>query len=303
MRGTRVNVAFLLGLALFALAAGPATAEDAGDQELFEKLHLVTSAVTLRDGLATVKVGPDFAYLNPDDAEIFLTQIWPNEKGSGTQSLGLLVPRDIEKLGDDGWAIILDYIDDGYVSDADAKTIDYDKLLKEMQRQTEEESTEWKKRGRPGFALVGWAKRPHYDPETHKLYWAKRLRFDDNAEDTLNYNVRALGRNGVLELNVVASLDQLPMVDRRLPEILSMVSFNAGHTYAEYDSKIDTAAGYTIAGVIAGGVLAKVGFFKALWLGILAFKKLIFAGAVAAIGAVSAFLKRLFARRTPPTIG
>jgi len=47
-----------------------------------------------------------------------------------------------------------------------------------------------------------------------------------------------------------------------------MVSFNPGDTYGEFDPKIDSTAGYTIAGLIAGGVLAKAGFFKALWLGI-----------------------------------
>jgi hypothetical protein len=34
----------------------------------------------------------------------------------------------------------------------------------------------------------------------------------------------------VLVLNVVGSMDQPSMIDRRLPEILGMVSFDQGHT-------------------------------------------------------------------------
>jgi uncharacterized membrane-anchored protein len=295
MRGIRRKLILFLGL--LALLAGPAAAQDR-QHELFKKLHLVTTPVTLGGGVATLKPGPDFAYLNPADAEVFLTQIWQNERGSGSESLGVLVPRDVDVLSDDGWAIIIDYSSDGYVSDADAKTIDYDKLLKEMQNDTVESSKEREKDGLDSVELLGWAKRPTYDPASHKLYWAQRLRFGGNDGETLNYYIRALGRKGVLQLNVVASMGQLAMVDRRLPEILPMVSFNPGYTYAEFDPKVDSTAGYTIAGLIAGGVLAKAGFFKALWLGILALKKFIVVGVLAAVGAISTFFKKLFRRRS-----
>ena len=60
--------------------------------------------------------------------------------------------------------------------------------------------------------LVGWATPPRYDSRTHKLYWAKELKFGDSDENTLNYNIRILGRRGVLVLNAVAGMSQLALV-------------------------------------------------------------------------------------------
>jgi uncharacterized membrane-anchored protein len=295
MRWNRVAAYLLCALALL---AAPAWAQQ--ERALFEKLRMQSGAVTLGDGIATLKVGPNFGYLDPHDAEIFLTQIWGNPKGSGTDSLGLLVPKDVDALGSNGWAVVIGFDPSGYVSDADAGKIDYDQLLKKMQQETAEASKERADEGLDSMVLLGWAKKPSYDPVTHKLYWAKRLRFGEEKGDTLNYNIRALGRRGVLVLNVVGSMDQLSMVDRRLPEILGMVSFNQGHTYAEFNPSVDQTAAYTLAGLIAGGVLAKAGFFKALFIGILALKKFLIFGAVAMFGAIGAFVKRLFRGNSSP---
>jgi uncharacterized membrane-anchored protein len=289
MRWNRVAAYMLCALALI---VAPASAQE--ERELFAKLRMQGGAVTLGDGIATLKVGANFGYLNPQDAEVFLTQIWGNTKGSGTNSLGLLVPKDIDVLSRDGWAVVIGFDDDGYVSDEDAGKIDYDQLLKKMQKDTADASKERLDQGLDSMELVGWAKKPSYDPATHKLYWAKRLHFGDEKEDTLNYNIRALGRRWVLVLNVVGSMDQLSMVDRRLPEILAMVAFNQGHTYGEFNPSVDQTAAYTLAGLIAGGVLAKAGFFKALLIGILAFKKLIAVGAIAMFSVIGTFVKRLF---------
>jgi len=65
-------------------------------------------------------------------------------------------------------------------------------------------------------------------------------------------------------------------------------------------SSVDQTAAYTLAGLIAGGVLAKAGFFKALFIGILAFKKFVILAAVAVFGAISAVEKRLSGSNSPP---
>src|SRR2546421_9236086 len=41
-------------------------------------------------------------------------------------------------------------------------------------------------------------------------------------------------------------------------------SFNEGNRYAEFNPGMDQAAAYGIAGLIAGGLLTKAGFFKGL---------------------------------------
>jgi uncharacterized membrane-anchored protein len=166
--------------------------------------------------------------------------------------------------------------------DDDAAGIDYNDLLAEMKETTREGSRQREKLGYGSVELVGWAAEPRYDAAEKKLYWAKTLRFSNAGEDILNYNIRVLGRTGVLNLNVVGSMSQLGQIEADAPAILASVDFNDGHRYADYDPTTDHMAEYGIAALIAGGVAAKTGLLKGLWLGILAFKKLIIIGVVAA---------------------
>jgi uncharacterized membrane-anchored protein len=167
-----------------------------------------------------------------------------------------------------------------------------------MQEGVRQDSAERQKQGYEKLELVGWARQPYYDKSEKKLYWAKRLRFGDAAEETLNYEIRALGRKGVLSLNAVASMASLAQIDRSAAEVLSMVSFNEGNRYAEFNPGMDQAAAYGIAGLIAGGLLTKAGFFKGLLALLLASKKL---GLIAVFGGVAALwtgIKRIFRRKS-----
>jgi len=141
--------------------------------------------------------------------------------------------------------------------------------------------------------LVGWAEPPSYDAAAHKLYWAKDLVFGSNTEHTLNYNIRILGRRGVLVLNAVSGMNLLPTVRGETKNLLAAVDFNEGHRYTDYLPGKDKAAAYGVAGLIAGAAAAKFGLFKLLWLGILAFKKVI----LVAVVALGALLKRFFDKR------
>ena len=111
---------------------------------------------------------------------------------------------------------------------------------------------------------MGWASPPFYDKEQKVLHWAKELHSQDADGNTLNYNVRVLGRKGVLILNAVADMTELETVKENIPSVLSMAKFNSGHTYAEFDSSIDQVAAWTIGGLVAGKLLAKVGIFALL---------------------------------------
>ena len=240
---------------------------------------------------------PNFRYLSPSDTKRFLVEVWGNPPDAAEGTLGAIVPANVDLLGGRGWAIIITYDDSGHVSDDDAAGIDYDQLLKDMQKDTRDNNEARKKQGYEAIELVGWAKPPYYDKQAKKLYWAKRLKFETAADETLNYSIRALGRAGVLELTVVASMQELAVVDGRIDEVLGMVAFSPGSTYAEFSPGVDKVAEYGIAGLIAGGILAKAGFFKFLIAGLIALWKPIAVGAVIFFGAIGSFIRRLFGRR------
>jgi uncharacterized membrane-anchored protein len=71
--------------------------------------------------------------------------------------------------------------------------------------------------------------------------------------------VRVLGRKGVVVLNAVASMTELPDVEKSITPVLSSFTYSDGNTYADFNPDIDEVAAWTIGGLVAGKVLAKVG--------------------------------------------
>jgi uncharacterized membrane-anchored protein len=263
--------------------------------QVVKNLKYQQGEIDLRGGLAKLTVPKDFNYLGPDDAEAVLVKLWGNPP-SDEKPLGLLLPAGLTPLDSNCWVVTIEYSEDGYVKDGDASKINYDDLLKKMQKGIADENAERQKQGYPAITLVGWAAPPHYDADTHKLYWAKDLKFEGADADTLNYNIRMLGRKGVLELTAVADVNQFAEIDKQTPQILGMVDFKEGNRYADFDPKTDKVATYGIAALVAGGALAlaaKAGLLKVLWVGILALKKFIIIGVIA----VWAFIKKMFSRR------
>jgi uncharacterized membrane-anchored protein len=286
--------ALLFAAVVFPLAAGygqdrPKNREEA--EALVSTLKFQQGDVTLKDGLATLKVPDGLRFLNSHDASTVLVQLWNNPPMPSP--LGLIMPAEAGPLDPKSWAVIVTYEAEGYVKDQDAEKIDYAELLQKMQKDTSEASKERVKKGYPPIELVGWAAPPHYDKAVHKLYWAKELKFRGADENTLNYNIRILGRRGVLVLNAVAAMSQLPEIEQKAPKILAAIDFNPGHRYADFSEAAgDKVASYGIAALVAGGVAAKLGLFKGLWVAILAAKKFVIIGFVA----LAAWLRKLFGK-------
>jgi uncharacterized membrane-anchored protein len=265
-----------------------------GTREEFEaKLGYQTGTVSIKDGLATIRMPESFRFIGPEGSRRLLVEAWGNPAGSADDVLGMLIPAGSSPLSNEGWGIVITFDEDGYVNDGDAAGIDYNKLLKQMQEETAEANEARAEEGFEPVTLVGWAEPPSYDAAAHKLYWAKDLVFGKTDEHTLNYNIRILGRRGVLVLNAVASMGQLRAIKSETRNLLTAIEFNEGHRYADFLPGKDKAATYGIAGLIVGATAAKAGLFKALWLGILAFKKVIFGGLVA----LGAALRRFFAKK------
>ncbi len=260
-------------------------------EEFVASLTFQQGKIELPGGIATLNLPESFRYLDPADTERVLVQAWGNPSGKGT--LGMLVPTDVGVVAQNSWAVVIHYEEDGHVSDDDADSIDYDDLLQSMQEKVAEESKERLAKGYEAIKLVNWAAKPHYDKAAHKLYWAKEIAFGEDPEHTLNYNIRVLGRKGVLVLNAVSAMTQLGMVEREMAQVLSFTDFNSGNRYADFDSRQDKTAAYGLAALVAGGVAAKAGLFGKLFAVLLAAKKLVIAGVIG----IGAFLTKLFRKK------
>jgi uncharacterized membrane-anchored protein len=170
----------------------------------------------------------------------------------------------------------------GYVEDEDADDMDYSELLEQMKKDEVAENEERQKLGYDPIHTVGWASTPFYDSKNKVLHWAYELKFGEAEENTLNYNIRVLGRNGVLVLNAVGNMSQLEEIKPHIEPVRMSAVYEDGHKYEQFDSKVDDVAAYTVGGLVAGKVLAKVGLFAV----IAKFGKIILLGVLAAGGAV-----------------
>ncbi|MGC3989805.1 MAG: DUF2167 domain-containing protein [Chthoniobacteraceae bacterium] len=293
MKHIRFGSVLAAALALLIL---PAFADDSAVTTKDEAQAIVSSLrpqkgnIVIGNGVAKLNVPEQFVYLDSADADSILVRLWHNPPG--TKVLGMLMPANSSPLSPDNWAVTIEYEEDGYVKDDDAGKINYNDLLKQMNQGAQEANAEREKQGYPAVQNISWAETPSYDQATHKLYWAKDISFAGEEEHTLNYNIRVLGRRGVLVLNAIAGVSQLPEIKKSTPQILSMVDFNEGSRYTDFNSSTDKVATYGIAALVAGGVAAKLGLFKVIIAGLIAAKKFVVMAVVAVVAAFKKFFKK-----------
>lgn len=285
-----------LGLAalISAHAAGPADKEEAAQEKLISSLKFQEGVIPLLSGKAQITLKPGFQFLNNSDTRKVIVELWNNPPGAADDALGMIVPKEATPRASlESWAAVVSWKDDGYVKDEEFSSINFDDMLKTLKESSREFSKERMAQGYGKLEIVGWAQQPRYETSTHKLYWAKAIDVGGPIQE-LHYDIRFLGRAGVLELSIMSDLPSLKEIEAKAPAILSMVDFTEGNRYADYKAG-DKVAAYGIGGLIAGGVLAKTGFFKVLLIGLAKFWKLI-AIAVVAIGALIS--KLVGAKRT-----
>ncbi|MBC9933120.1 DUF2167 domain-containing protein [Chitinophaga qingshengii] len=252
-----------------------------------------TGVIKLPGGKAEIKIPAGFKFLNKEQSKYVLTKLWGNPEANAANTLGMIFPENSDPFADSSYAFIVEYEDVGYVKDDDAEKINYDDMLKTLQKDEKEENVQRAKEGYPSIHLVGWAQKPYYDKQNKVLHWAKEIHFGDNDDiNTLNYQIRILGRHGILSLNAVCTMRELPLVKADIDKVLHMATFTEGNTYFDFDPKIDNVAAWTIGGLVAGKVLLKAGFFAMLLKFLAAGWKFILLGFAALAGVVKKFFGR-----------
>ena len=221
------------------------------------RLNYQHGEIKFDNGIGTLNVPAGFGYLDHKQSRFVLEDLWGNPEDQSV--LGMIVPEKNGVMADNSWAFIITYDEMGYVKDDDADDIDYDEMLTELQADTKTENEERAKQGYQPIELVGWASKPFYDADKKVLHWAKELKFGENEINTLNYNVRILGRKGVMVLNAVSSMNELAEVQKNIEPVLTAFTYADGFKYSDFDPDLDEVAAWTIGGLVAGKVLAKVG--------------------------------------------
>jgi uncharacterized membrane-anchored protein len=222
-------------------------------------LNWQTGKVALPHDFVNLNLPTGFKFLNAAQGQYVLHSIWGNPPRPDV--LGMLFPAGGGPFADSSFAFIITYEETGYVKDADADKIDYDETMKNIQKSEPEENEKRAKEGYKPIHFVGWAQKPYYDKTNKVLHWAKEMKFGDDSVNTLNYEVRVLGRKGVLSMTAIAAISELPLVKNKIDEVLKIPEYTSGNKYNEFNSNTDKVAEYTIGALVVGGVLAKTGAF------------------------------------------
>jgi uncharacterized membrane-anchored protein len=231
-------------------------------KEIENSLTYQSGIIELESGNAKITVPQGFRFLDKKQSNYVLSDLWGNPPDSTI--LGMLVTANRGVLEDNSWVFTISFEEMGYVKDDDADDIDYDDLMAEQKKEFKEQNPERIKQGYQPIEFIGWASAPYYDKNKKILHWAKELKFGDDKKNTLNYNLRVLGRKGVFMINAIASMNALPEVKTNIDKVIASVEFKDGHKYSDFLPDVDNVAAWTIGGLVAGKILAKVGFFVLL---------------------------------------
>ncbi|HRD52020.1 MAG TPA: DUF2167 domain-containing protein [Flavobacteriales bacterium] len=210
-----------------------------------------TGTIALSEGAITLDVPPTHKFLEAAQAYHLLVDVWENPPGITDALLGVVLHAEADTYSDSP-AYVVYYEESGYVHDRDAGRIDYDAKLRDMIREDSLSNVERRAAGYGGLQLIGWASPPHYDRQRKALHWAKEMVSENSERNVLNYNIRVLGRFGVVVINAISTMDHLTEVKAELPSVLDMAAFNKGYRHTDYDPSIDGASQKGLGSLIDG---------------------------------------------------
>ncbi len=214
--------------------------------------------VDVGGSIAEVQLPASLAFAGAEDSRRLLEAMGNPTDGS---EMGLIVPK---AEGQD-WFIIFEWRPVGYVKDDEKDKIDADALLASIKEGTEQSNAERKKRGMPALHVVGWSEAPRFDDRTKNLTWAILGR-NEQGHESVNYNVRVLGREGVMSITLVDEPQNLAKAKPAVDEVIAAFTYKQGKRYAEWVPG-DKVAEYGLTALVAAGAgaaAAKLGFFGVL---------------------------------------
>jgi len=234
------------------------------------------------ESLAEIKIPSNYHFASGDDTRK-LMEYFGNRPTD--REVGFVSPETNE------WFMVFEFSETGYIKDDEKDSLDADKILQGF-KDGDKEANKWRKEQNiPELNVIGWHKKPAYDPVTNNLEWATI--YESEGRKGINYNIRYLGRKGVMEVVIVADEQNLVKTVDSAKKILATYAFSSGNKYSEFREG-DKIAEYGLAALVGGGALAvaaKSGLLQKFW-------KLI----VVAVVAAGAFLKRIFTGRKSDSI-
>lgn len=291
-----LSAMLVAAVAIFSVAVGPGSVAAQEDQltpeqqqmlQRFASIQWTEGPTTAQIGkMAEIKIPAGYQFASSSDAQTLL-ELYGNPRNPDI--LGAIVPM----AEDARWTLIFKFDDIGYVQDADKESIDAKEILSTFQAGLASMNKARRDVGAAECNGISWMEKPFYDPQTNNLTWALRLGFNDG--DSVNYDIRILGRRGVMEATLLDSPETYAKSIPDVKQVLTGFTFTSGEKYAEWQQG-DKIAAYGLTGLVAGGGLAmaaKTGLLGKLGLLLAKGGKAIILAIVVIFGAGMSIVKRL----------
>ena len=217
------------------------------------------TTVDLGIDLAQVELGEQYAFAGAADTKMIMEAMG---NPSDDSEVGLIIPKSEES----NWFVVFEHAPIGYIRDDDKDSLDADAILESIKSGTEAANEIRKEQGFSELSIVGWYEKPHYDEESHNLVWAVLAESGDQEGQTVNYNIRLLGRTGYMSVVLVTDPETLDTIKPELDGIIENFSYKVDQDYAAFIEG-DKVAEYGLTALVAGGAgaaAAKAGLFKTL---------------------------------------
>jgi len=212
---------------------------------------------------AEIKVPEGYLYTGAAGTKSFLemTENFPNGREAG-----MYMPIPDRENPKNGYFVIFEYADVGYVKDDEKGKINADELLESLKKGTEEANVARRERGWPPMHVIAWSKAPFYDPKTNNLTWGTLIRVEKGG-DVINYTTRMLGRQGFMKVDLVCDPETFTSAIADYEKIMKNFEYTQGNRYAEF-KKGDKVAAIGLTALVAGGagaLLVKSGLLAKFW--------------------------------------
>ena len=213
-------------------------------EEVWQALERKRGKIRLIKGIASLIVPQGFFYLDTQDSQALMVEIWGMPPGA--PSLGTLVPENLTPFDENFWSIDINYRQEGHVLAKQLKTLDASQL-RDMIAQNAARAGE--KYG-DSIQLVDWVQVPKYLQDTQQLYWATELKFGDASDHALSHGIRVLGKDGILMLDTITALTAKDQLQSHIPNLLDAAYFEPGSRHQDYQPTSDRISKTEVVAVI-----------------------------------------------------
>ena len=216
-----------------------------------QALKFHSGKLRFSDQSIRMKVPEGHFFIEPDQARFILENIWGNIPDE--EVLGMIVRSDFvpSNINND-YSFVISYAPIGYVSSEKQKEFDHLELLNNIREQLQEANEKRLEQGFNALQVENWVMIPYFDDYKKALYWATELKVNGSDESLVNYNLRLLGKNGVLKINAVGTMDQLPAIKKVLPFILSQSEFMEGFRHSDQANPVSSENNWQLEELISG---------------------------------------------------